>query len=305
MTRKYTIPLIYFTCFLFLFGESIQPAPRTAIYESVACRQHYANNASQFVDCKIAAVQEELSLLIGMERFSIIIPTILAIPFAELADRIGHSRILSVAILGVFLEDLFPLVITWFDEVFPIRLIWLHFVFCFVGGGFTVVVTLLHVIVAQIVEEDKRTTVFFRMRAAGVSASVLGYAASGAIMKVNIWLPWAIGLAGLIVATVTASVIPITIAQKHDETEVPVDQVEDSGGYLRTKLKSTARALKRITKLFTGGRHIPVILLLAFLCQLGFDAVPLMLAIYISKRFGWSFSDVSHHHLNLIQRTAN
>jgi len=295
MTQRYTIPLIYLTSFLFLFGESIQPAPRIAIYESVVCHQHYANHPSQLADCKIAAVQEELSLLIGIERLSIIVPSILAIPFAALADRVGHSLILSVAILGVFLEDLFPLIITWFDNVFPIRLIWLHFVFSLVGGGFTVVVTLLHVIVAHIVEEEERTTVFFRIRAAGAGASVLGYAASGAIMKVNSWLPWAIGLVSLVVATVTARLVPITMAQKYDETEVPVDHVVDCEGYLRTGLSSTARMLERITKLVIGDKRIPMILLLVFLCQLGFDAVPLMLAIYISKRFGWDFSDVSYH----------
>lgn len=297
MPQKYTIPLIYLTSFLFFFGETIQPAPRIAIYESVACHQYYANHASQAVDCKIAAVQEELSLLIGIERLSLIVPSILSIPFAALADRVGHSRILAIAILGVFLEDLFPLIITWFGEVFPIRLIWLHFLFTFVGGGFTVVVTLLHVIVAQVVEEEQRTTVFFRIRAAGVGASVLGYAAGGAMMKANIWMPWAIGLATLVLAVVTGSVIPITTALKYDETEIPVDPVDDRVGYLRMKLKSTLRTLERSTKVFTSDKYIPLILLLVFLSQLGFDAMPLMSAIYISKRFGWSFSDVSAHHV--------
>lgn len=292
MSQKYTIPLIYLTSFLFLFGETLQPAPRIAIYESVVCHQFYRNNASQAADCKVPAVQEELSLLIGMERLSIIIPSILAIPFAALADRVGHSVILSIALFGLFLEELFPLIVTWFSDVFPIRLIWLHFVFSLVGGGFTVIVTLLHVIIARVVVEEERTSVFFRIRAAGVGASVLGYAASGAMMKFSNWLPWIVALVSLGLATVAARLIPITRAEEHQEAEVDDDGKRD----VRTRFRSGLRMFKRTTKLLVGNPNVLEMLGLVFLCQLGFDVVPLMLAIYISNRFGWSFSSVRSKH---------
>lgn len=294
MTQKYTIPLVYLTSFLFLFGESIQTAPRIAIYESVVCQQHYANNPAVSVECKVPAVQEELSLLIGIERLSIIIPSILVFPFAALADRVGHSRILSIAIVGVFLEDLFPLVVTWFQDVIPVRLIWLHFVFSLIGGGFTVVVTLLHVIVAQVTGDDERTMIFFRIRAAGVGASVLGYASSGIMMRFNNWLPWTVGLAGLVMAVVTARMIPTTKAQQVRDTDLLADL--DGGGFrgIMSRTKSTMTVLKQAMKLLDGNKQVLLMLALVFLCQLGFDAVPLMLAIYVSNRFGWNFSDVSH-----------
>ncbi|KAH7385860.1 major facilitator superfamily domain-containing protein [Pyrenochaeta sp. MPI-SDFR-AT-0127] len=293
MLRKHTIPLVYITSFLFLFGESIQPAPRIAIYESVVCHRYHADNETPSVDCKVLAVQEELSLLIGIERLLIIIPSILVIPFAMLADRVGHSHILSLAILGVFLEDFFPLVITWFQDIFPIRLIWLHFMFCFVGGGFTVVITLLHVIVAQVAGEEQRTKVFFRMRAAGVGASVLGYASSGAMMRFDNWLPWIVGLASLVMATVIARMIPVTKAEAVDESERSTTFDGSRFDSLNAKIGSAARILKRASKLLRGNRQVTPMLALVFLCQLGFDAVPLMLAIYISKRFSWGFSDAS------------
>jgi MFS family permease len=292
MARSRTIPLIYLTSFLFLFGESIQPSPRIAIYESVSCRQYYDSQGTNIGDCKVPAVQEELSLLIGMERLSIIIPSILAIPFAALADRVGHSTVLSVAIFGVLLEDFFPLIITWFDDIFPIRLIWLHFIFSLVGGGFTVVVTLLHVIIAHIVEEEQRTAVFFRIRAAGVAASVLGYAASGLLMKWNNWLPWIVGLSSLAAATLTAWLVPITRAKKNHiaaSGSSDIQSVDTEGSWFN----KAARSINHVLKVLGGNRHLPVMLVLVFLCQLGFDAVPLMLAIYISKRFGWTFADVS------------
>ncbi|KAF1970016.1 MFS general substrate transporter [Bimuria novae-zelandiae CBS 107.79] len=288
ITTKHAIPLIYLTSFLFLFGETIQPAPRIAIYESIVCRQHYASSPGRH-DCKVAPVQEELALLNGIERLSIIIPSILAIPFAALADRYGHSLILAIAIFGVFLEDGWPFLITWFPDVFPIRLIWLHFVFSCVGGGFTVIVTLLHVIIADVVSAEERTRMFFQSRAAGVAASIAGYACSGALMRVSDFLPWAVGLGTLVLATITAAMIPNTTVEAGNK---PADEEVMSKGWAE-RFRSTGEALENVAKLLIGNRQVLAMLILVFMCQLGFDAGPLMLSIYVSKRYGWSFSNAS------------
>lgn len=296
MTRKrtnYTIPLIYLTSFLVLFGETLQPAPRLAIYEALVCKQYYLTHppSSGPQDCKVTPVQEELALLGGIERLSIIIPSILAIPFAALADRYGHSLVLAIAIFGVFLEDAWPFLVTWFPDVFPLRLIWLHFVFSCVGGGFTTIVTLLHVIIAESVGAEERTKMFFRSRAAGVAAGILGYACSGVMMRVSSYLPWGVGLGSLVAATVTAGMIPNRTIEK----SVEVNEGEEDVGW-RAKVGRTVRALKDVATLLLGDKKVVAMLVLVFLCQLGYDAGPLMLAIFVSKRFGWSFSDVSSHH---------
>jgi MFS family permease len=292
---KHTIPLVYITSFLFLFGETIQPAPRIAIYESIVCDQYYAHKTQNGpLDCKIPPVQQELAFLGGIERLSIIIPSILAIPFAALADRFGHSLILSLAIFGVFLEDGWPFIVCWFPQLFPIRLIWLHFFFTILGGGFTVVVTLLHVIIANAVSPEERTRIFFRARAAGVGASILGYTASGFAMRVNSWLPWAVGLGSLCLATATAKMIARTTSQDQDQ-----DRVTDSSQRIlteasRVRVLSSAKTTWHKTATVIRNKQVAIMLVLVFLCQLGYDSVPLMMAIYVSKRFHWSFSDVSH-----------
>ncbi|KAJ4340046.1 hypothetical protein N0V95_007597 [Ascochyta clinopodiicola] len=110
MKTKHTIPLVYLTSFLFLFGETLQPAPRTAIYEAIVCQHHYASRGPGAHDCKVAPVQQELAFLGGMERLSIIIPSILAIPFAALADRsiaqllVGNQQVLAMLILVFFCQ---------------------------------------------------------------------------------------------------------------------------------------------------------------------------------------------------------
>lgn len=291
MTTNYTVPLVYLTCFLFLFGATLQPAPRIAIYESIVCQQHYGSPGPH--DCKVAPVQKELAFLGGIERLSMIIPSILAIPFAALADRYGHSFILAIAMLGVFLEDGWAFLVCWFPDVFPIRLIWLHFLFTLMGGGFTVVITLLHVIIADVATPEKRTKMFFRGRAAGVGASILGYTAGGVMMKKSLFLPWAIGLAATILGALTAAMIPKTVVH---ETSKSGDEAEGSWS-----VNSLLKAVRSIAALLLGNANVLAMLGLVFVCQLGFDSVPAMLAIYISKRFGWTFSDVS---LDLCMKTC-
>lgn len=71
--KKYLLPILYFTVFLFLYGENIQPAPRTQIYESIICRDRYGDESSSLGTgndnlCKSRDVQEELAFLKGMER---------------------------------------------------------------------------------------------------------------------------------------------------------------------------------------------------------------------------------------------
>lgn len=151
----------------------------------------------------------------------------------------------------------------------------------------TVIVTLLHVIVADHVPANIRTTVFFRMRAAGVGASVLGYAAAGASMKLNVWLPWWIGLLSILLAMFTSMMLPNTTAQGPPKSDS--DAVEN----WREWLSSSLQFLKRVYALLMGNKQIRVILVLVFLCQLGFDSIPLMMAVYVSKRFHWDFSNAS------------
>jgi MFS family permease len=278
---KHTISLVYITAFLFLFGETLQPAPRIAIYESIVCDQYYADKTQNGpLDCKIPPVQQELAFLGGIERLSIIIPSILAIPFAALADRYGHSLVLSLAIFGVFLEDGWPFIVCWFPQIFPIRLIWLHFFFSLLGGGFTVVVTLLHVIIANVVSPEERTKI------------ILGYAASGFAMRVNSWLPWAIGLGSLCLATATAKMIPHTVAQEQEHHEGTDPERGAFTKSIRVRLLTSAKAMRHTARILVCNKQVAIMLIMVFFCQLGFDSVPSMMAIYISKRFHWSFSDV-------------
>jgi len=77
-SERYLLPILYLTIFLFLYGENIQPAPRTQIYELVICRRLHGGDENIVLDaniCKSPDVQEELAFLKGMERLLGIFPS--------------------------------------------------------------------------------------------------------------------------------------------------------------------------------------------------------------------------------------
>jgi hypothetical protein len=105
------------------------------------------------------------------------------------------------------------------------------------------------------------------------------------MMKTSLFLPWAIGLATTLLGTLTAAMIPKTVVHENSKSG---DEAEGSWG-----VKSSLEAVRSVAALLLGNIHVLAMLGLVFVCQLGFDSVPTMLTIYISKRFGWTFSDVS------------
>lgn len=78
-TGGIVIPLLYFAIFFFFFGENIQQAPRTKIYETILCLQQgiipAPGTERENPQCKVSTVQSELAALKGLERLFGIIPS--------------------------------------------------------------------------------------------------------------------------------------------------------------------------------------------------------------------------------------
>ena len=83
--QKNVIRLLYVIVFLAMFGQYMQqPGARTQVYEDIVCRNYYdklrqstlgGNGTLEEHDCKVKAVQEELALLRGFEKFGDLFPS--------------------------------------------------------------------------------------------------------------------------------------------------------------------------------------------------------------------------------------
>lgn len=74
---RYTTILCYLTVFLFNTGAFLQEAPRTQIWESILCKEHFPNLSFSGIHgseggndrrCKDERIQSQLAMLKGMQQ---------------------------------------------------------------------------------------------------------------------------------------------------------------------------------------------------------------------------------------------
>ena len=81
---------------------------------------------------------------------------LLTMPYGALADRIGRKPVFLLSLIGIILSSCWMLIISWFWQVFPLRLIWLAPIFQAVGGGTVVAVTMIFTMVSDVVTQEDR-----------------------------------------------------------------------------------------------------------------------------------------------------
>ena len=160
--------------------NDIVMAPRMVIFEDIICRNHYAGIAG-VADCKIEPVQSELARINGWKRTFTMIPGMrnffffscfngvacglanasgiglaLSIPYGALADRIGRSKVLSLALCGVLLNETWTAIVCAMPQVFPLRAIWLSGILTILGGGPSTVVSMCYAIIGDACRPDQR-----------------------------------------------------------------------------------------------------------------------------------------------------
>ncbi|KAK7730402.1 hypothetical protein SLS53_009021 [Cytospora paraplurivora] len=216
----------------------------------------------------------------------------------------------------------------WFSGALKIRLVLAAVGFELVGGGFGVVTTMVHVIAADVSSGQARTRLFLAIHAIGTMAAILGQITSSLLMPLNLWLPWITGLSFIILAISSSMIIrdKPQLASKPDSgivdseraplIESPdfaapqpelhadirgsleADQIDATvwpeGSTLKSSVVKACGRLKGGFKNITAHSRLIFLLTLVLICQMSEDALPTMLLLYVSKRFGWSFARANY-----------
>ncbi|KAL4739265.1 major facilitator superfamily domain-containing protein [Aspergillus similis] len=201
-------------------GFVMAGGPMTRIYESIACREYFAQADPAKIGpdrqvpeelCKLKEVQSEIAAVTGyMEFFQGVLSVILAAPYGLLADRYGRKKTLCLGIPGFILNCVIMFVVMWFDDVFPLRATWascLTFVF---GGGPVVTIAVIFTMMADVTTEEERAVMFFRFGVASMAADFVSSAASSWLMTMNPWFPLILGWSIVIVGAFLALLLPET-----------------------------------------------------------------------------------------------
>ncbi|GAQ35145.1 MFS transporter [Aspergillus niger] len=202
-------------------GICMSNGPVTRIYESIACREYYAqydptkigaDGEVQEELCKVKAVQQDLAAVKGyMEFFDGILSAVLAIPYGLLADRRGRKSTICLSIPGFALNCIIQLVVMWRPDVFPLRTVWASSLAWLFGGGPVVAFAIIWTMMSDVSTEEERAAIFFRFGVASMGADFASSAASSWLMALDPWLPLLLGWGLAVVGMFFALSLPETM----------------------------------------------------------------------------------------------
>lgn len=214
----------------------------------------------------------------------------LAIPYSLISDKYGRSFALTLGLIGLVCEKSWSFIVAWFSEDVPIRLILLAPAFEIIGGGSAVITTMLHVLATSVASAETRTNTFFILRATGIFAAVAAQVSSSSLMDRDLWLPWFIGLASLLLSAATACIIPDSVNPVLSEIPLLADgptttnqalpivgSLDESEMTVKVRLSAAVNSLKAGLGIVLANSQLMLILSIAFFCQLSEDSVPMML----------------------------
>ncbi|OOF99389.1 hypothetical protein ASPCADRAFT_393265 [Aspergillus carbonarius ITEM 5010] len=215
-------------------GICMSNGPVTRIYESIACREYYAQYDPTQIGadgevreelCKVKAVQQDLAAVKGyMEFFDGILSALLAIPYGLLADRRGRKSTICLSIPGFALNCIMQLVVMWFPNVFPLRTVWASSLAWLFGGGPVVAFAIIWTMMSDVSTEEERFGV------ASMGADFASSAASSWMMSLDPWLPlllgWGLAVIGMFFALSLPETMPTNPSQPTwKQTSMEMSQV--------------------------------------------------------------------------------
>lgn len=144
-----------FIIFTLTFSALLASVPQLQLLEGAICKEYYATRSPLEADepqpCKIPAVEARLARLTGISStLGIAAELVMALPMGRLADRIGKRPIMIWAIVSYMLTSMWTSVVLWFSDTLPVSLILGNFVPLLLGGGETVLVSMLFAMTAEI-----------------------------------------------------------------------------------------------------------------------------------------------------------
>ncbi|KAE9378165.1 MFS general substrate transporter [Stipitochalara longipes BDJ] len=315
-SRRIITLIIFAVIFILAFGGTLMVVPSIRLYEDIVCHHYYngleGNDHRGYDDtieeglCKVREVQQELNILFaGMHFLGAFVSLVTAVPYGLLADRIGRRPVFLLAVYGLFLANLWSLVILRFWRYLPVRLLWLNIAFTLIGGGEAVATMMFYAIGSDVTPQEKRANVFLIGGGMVLFGEILAPSISSFLMAKSPWIPLLIGQVLIGLGPALFISVPETLHMRprgnESGTLTPDDVSEqsvsineaDKPGFLSAAISQAMNSLKEVYGSLSVLHSLPILLLLlAFLIQpFSRQSVDLSLR-YVSNRFHWDLKNV-------------
>ncbi|WQF90194.1 Putative major facilitator superfamily, MFS transporter superfamily [Colletotrichum destructivum] len=279
-----------FLIILIELGAYLATIPLNQVLEEIICHnlQRLQPNVND-LGCKDKTVQDELSIIRGWQSTLDYIPGLLtAVPYGFLADRRGREQVLSLSLLGITMSSAFYILVCALPSVFSTRATWLSAVFTFIGGGPAVFNAMIFTIAGDVVSVERRSTIFSYLAAAVVGGELLASPLVYFLMGKDAWLSIYTGLGCLVLGTLVSLMLPETHPRGPGHCSAETTQSLPWYYPIRSELVKLGKA---VLWMMWRDYYVLVLLFTFLLTTLGRFAQEILLQ-YVTKRYGWSWSQV-------------
>ncbi|KAI5865370.1 major facilitator superfamily domain-containing protein [Durotheca rogersii] len=310
----YTIVFVFGLVLVTGFGSSLLNTPEVRLLEMALCRDYYRTNDPSVIgppplsyvdeeNCKVDSIQVELAYIMATRSLLSAIPGIfLTFPYGQLANKIGRRPVVLLGLLGEMLEYFWVILVCYFHEVFPTRLVLISPVFVVIGGGSKVISACIYTIITDVTPEHIRTTIFYLAGAGILLSALIAMPFGSFLLSIDLWLPYKFSTPVLLSAFPLIFAMPETMPKSSIEDEMSPERIDvQEGGSstvhrLRAMVISLAQRLKQSLVALNPSavrKEITLILVILFLSMFC-SMTGRIFVQYTSKLLGWSISTAGY-----------
>ncbi|KXJ85908.1 major facilitator superfamily domain-containing protein [Microdochium bolleyi] len=224
-----TVGLLCAIIFTASTAGGFQGLPAARTFEGILCQQYYTSHERTLVslslpsedDCKISAIQSQLVYLFAVNNAATAaVGCLAAMPWGIAADKYGRRFVLAICLYSSALSMAIFILVAWFSDVVPVKLIWTSSLTGLIGGGNAVVMASLSGMLADVLPEAERAVGFMRINVAAMLGHLIAPTVAGALMPVvGSWVLMSLGFLLMIAAAASTGLLPETLRTGDKTTE--------------------------------------------------------------------------------------